>query len=183
MCLDGSSNMKCHAQNISYRMVCARKPCSDNLNMLKLSTAQLLKQIEQNGAKLSLYEGHTFRGLYTSGKQHCSLYTGVNKDKSWRWHHTRDDHGGEVGEVRGLSDYRFVPLRTHRDNLSRQTSEGYRQTLREHLQSQGKVKCLNSKLDFVQPLMSNINVSKGNRNFRPGQVSSIDTMPNSNASL
>ena len=98
------------------------------------------------------------------------------------WHHTRDDHGGEVGEVRGLSDYRFVPLRTHRDNLSRQTSEGYRQTLMEHLQSQGKVKCLNSKLDFVQPLMSNINVSKGNRNFRPGQVSSIDTMHNSNAS-
>ena len=181
MCLEGPSNMRCHAQNISYRMVCNRTPCSDNLDMKKLKTAQLLRQIEQKGAKPSLYEGQSFRGPYTRGKQHNSLYTGVNKDKSWMWHHTRDDHGGEVGDNRGLSDYKFVPLRTHRDNLGRQTFEGYRQTIMENLQYQNKVKCQNSKLDFVQPLMSNINVTKGNRNFRPGHVSNLDNnaMPNS----
>ena len=47
--------------------------------------------------------------------------------------------------------------------------EGYRQHLMENLQANGKVKCQNSKLDFVQPLITNINISRGNRNFRPGE--------------
>ena len=144
-CLDGPSNMKCHAQNISYRMVCTRKPCSDNLDMMKLSTAQLLKLIEQNGAKPSLYEGQSFCGPYIRGKQ-PSFSNKLSRMEP---------------NLSCMKDKVFV------GHISAESS-------------QGKVKCLNSKLNFVQPLMSNINVSKGNRNFRPGQVSSIDNaMPNS----
>ena len=68
-----------------------------------------------------------------------------------------------------MADYKFVTLRTHRDILGRHTMEGYRQQLMEDLQSQGKVKCQNSKLDFVQPLITNLTITRGNRNLRPGE--------------
>ena len=41
----------------------------------------------------------------------------------------------------------------------------------EDLQAKGKLTCLNSKLDFVQPLVTNVNISRGNRNWRPGELS------------
>ena len=56
-CHETPSYMKCHAQNISYRMVCTREPCSENLDFTKLSTAQILNQVHRKGAKPALYEG------------------------------------------------------------------------------------------------------------------------------
>ena len=133
MCFWEPSNMSFHAQNISYRMVCAREPCSNNLDLNKLSTPQILNQVKNRGAKPSVYEGQSFRGPYTRGKQHNSLYRGVNKEKSWMWHHSRSIHGGLIGHDKGMSDYKFVTLHTHKDNLSRQTLEGYQQSIMEDL--------------------------------------------------
>ena len=89
------------------------------------------------------------------------------KAKSWMWTHTESMHGGIIGPEEGIADYRYKLLRTHRDNLSRQVSEGYRQSKMEELQAQKMLTCCNSKLDFIQPLMTHLTVNRGSRNAKP----------------
>ena len=91
------------------------------------------------------------------------------------WSHANNFHQGVIGEGGGMLDYKFTLLGTHRDNMSRQVHEGYRQLKLENFQSQNKLVCLNSKIDYVQPLMTKLTVASGNSNIQPG--SSCQTQP------
>ena len=53
--------------------------------------------------------------------------------------------------------------------LTRQIDEGRRQSVMEDLQSKKKVVCLNSKIDFIQPFKTHLQVVKGNVNVAPGK--------------
>ena len=57
----------------------------------------------------------------------------------------------------------------HKNNLTRQVTEGWRQVKFEQLEQEGKVSVQNSKLDFNRPFMTSIAVQKGNINDEPGQ--------------
>ena len=79
-----------------------------------------------------------------------------------------------IGKNKGEMDYKMVVIKYFISNLDRQTEEGQRQTLMEDFQREGKVKVLNSKIDFCQPMRSQFSVVTKNQNNLPG------TKPNSN---
>ena len=64
--------------------------------------------------------------------------------KSWMWEHTRDVHGGTVGEHGGVKDFKFSVSGKFRKCLDRQVDEGLRIQRRER---EGCV-LLNSKNEF-----------------------------------
>ena len=67
--------------------------------------------------------------------------------KSWMWEHSRDCHGGQVGERGGITDYNFRVTGVFKKCLDRQIDEGLRITACE---TQGGV-LLNSKNKFFTP--------------------------------
>ena len=172
MCSIKPSNMRCHKSNIGYRFLCHREPCVSNLDLTKLSTDKLLDQLSANPGQdnpPAVYEGESFRVPYRRGLQHLTKYTGRNKDSSWMWNHTKEVHGGVIGDNKGLFDYRFVLLDNYRDNLSRQSSEGFRQLQFEKKQTQNRAACLNSKIDYIRPFKTHLSVNRGNINSGPGR--------------
>ena len=86
------------------------------------------------------------------------------------WLHTQQLHGGVIGMNKGQSDYKYELISCYRDNLSRQSSEGQAQLELENLQKLSKVKCLNSKVDYIKPFKTNHIVLQGNTNKVPGQL-------------
>ena len=90
------------------------------------------------------------------------------------WLHTQQQHGGVIGDNKGLSDYRFELISSYRDNLSRQSSEGHTQHQLEQLQQLNRVKCLFSKIDYIKPFKTNHVITQGSSNRVPGQP---DTQP------
>ena len=112
------------------------------------------------------YIGETSKPAYTRFKQHYSNYksaaaaklsalpnlmTGCSdhrKDvKSWMWEHTRDVHGGVVGDNEGMSDYNVKVTGKFRKCLERQVTEGL---LIEKCEKSGG-KLLNSKNEYFTP--------------------------------
>ena len=67
--------------------------------------------------------------------------------KSWMWEHTRDVHGGTVGEHGGVKDFKFSVSGKFRKCLDRQVDEGLRIQRRER---EGCV-LLNGKNEFYKP--------------------------------
>ena len=84
--------------------------------------------------------------------------------------HSDAVHGGVKGDMRGIFDYKFKLIETFKDNLTRAVDEGRRQLEMEDLQTRGKVVCLKSKLDFIQPFKTHLQVNTGNRNVAPGKA-------------
>ena len=171
LCLSGPSNSKCFTNNIGYRISCNRSPCNKYINNNQLKDEQVRKQLEeinpdrQPDSKPAIYEGQTFRSAYTRSKQHWQKYTNKSGQKtSVLWHHTQTDHGGQIGHNKGAEDYKFAITQSFRNNLSRQTDEGKRQTVLETFQQQQKVQVLNSKTDFCQPLRTKLTVINKNTN-------------------
>ena len=149
-----------------------------NLNIKKLSTDSLLQQLSTNpplNNPPAVYEGESYRVPYRRGQQHLSKYTGKGKESSWMWNHTREVHGGLVGDNKGLLDYRFVLLDKYIDNLSRQSSEGYRQLQFEKEQKKAKAVCLFSKIDYIRPFKTQLTVNRGSSNSVPGRISTHQT--------
>ena len=95
---------------------------------------------------------------------------GKAKEQSWMWLHTQQLHGGVIGMNKGQSDYKYELISCYRDNLSRQSSEGQAQLELENLQKLSKVKCLNSKVDYIKPFKTNHIILQGNSNKVPGQL-------------
>ena len=89
------------------------------------------------------YLGETSRTAYTRLKEHLSDYRAASaarlpalqpnvgvefgkkkKDvKSWMWEHSRDCHGGVIGEEGGMFDYKFSVTGVFRKCLDRQVLE------------------------------------------------------------
>ena len=176
ICLTNPSKGRCYQNNIGYRIVCNRQPCSNNLNTRKLDNPQFRHQIDKltTGAdKPASYEGETFRSAYTRSQAHWGKYTSKKKTqqtKSFMYHHTNTAHGGTIGPNKGEKDYIFHITDRFKDNLSRQTDEGRRQTVIEQFQTDNKITVLNSKIDFCQPLRTNLAVISKNINITPGRI-------------
>ena len=168
ICANQPSNLSCYSNNVGYRFVCDRQPCNMSTNMNKLQTKDLLKQLETSKPKHipAIYEGQTFRSSYVRAGQHLDKYE-ARDPKSWMWTHATQFHNSTADNFQ--TDYKYVRLKKFRDNLTRQTNEGLRQTQLEHLQSKGKVRVMNSKLDFTRPFMTHLQVHSGSTNAIPGQ--------------
>ena len=115
-----------------------------------------------------VYVGETSRTGYTRTREHLNDYRaaaaaklpalpdpgpGTNGNerkrdvKSWMWEHTRDNHEGAVGEVRGMKDYKFKVTGIFRKCLQRQVNEGIQIQKCEAERD----KLLNSKNEYFQP--------------------------------
>ena len=118
------------------------------------------------------YIGESSRTAYTRVKEHLSDYRAASAAqlppldensggggshgfgnrkkcvKSWMWEHSRDCHGGQVGERGGIADYKFRVTGVFRKCLDRQIDEGLRITACE---TEGGV-LLNSKNEFFTPI-------------------------------
>ena len=68
--------------------------------------------------------------------------------KPWMWEHTRDVHGGQLGEQDGLMDYMFKVTGTFQRCLQHQADEGLQIKL---LEDTGSCKLLNSKNNLFTP--------------------------------
>ena len=111
------------------------------------------------------YVGETSKTGYTRIKEHLASYRSAyaaklpplptrhgpdepTKDvKSWMWEHTRDVHGGQMGDQEGILDYRFKVSGTFNKCLQRQLDEGMRMRVQE---ADGCV-LLNSKNEWFTP--------------------------------
>ena len=113
------------------------------------------------------YIGETNRTAYTRIKEHLSNYRAASaanlpaipsdrwgggeqwkKDsKSWMWEHSRDCHGGQVGDGGGIDDYKFKVSGAFQKCLNIQVDEGLKMTASESL----GVTLLNSKNEFYTP--------------------------------
>jgi hypothetical protein len=113
------------------------------------------------------YIGETSRTGYTRTKEHISDYRaaaaarlpplpptagglaeGRKKNvKSFMWEHSRDCHGGTVGQQGGVEDYMFIVSGAFRKCLDRQVDEGLRIL---QCENEGGV-VLNSKNEWFTP--------------------------------
>ena len=173
MCLSGPSGGKCYSNNIGYRISCNRKPCTNQIDNRKLSDKQVRNQLDKiqtnTSDKPAIYEGETFRSGYTRSKQHWQKYNAPKgKKSSFMWHHTANVHQGQIGNNKGQNDYKFAITNKFKDNLSRQTNEGKRQTVLESYQAANKVIALNSKIDFCQPVRTKLAVISKSTYILPG---------------
>ena len=91
-----------------------------------------------------VYIGETSKPAYTRIKQHYNNYRAAaaaklaalpnlgqdnmkQRDvKSWMWEHTRDVHGGVLGDENGMSDYMMNVTGRFTRCLERQVTEGIR---------------------------------------------------------
>ena len=112
------------------------------------------------------YVGETSKTGYSRIKQHLASYRAAHKAKlpplparksptdqqakdvkSWMWKHTRDVHGGLMGDQEGKKDYHFTVSGCFRKCLQRQLEEGLRIRMAEN---DGCV-LLNSKNEWFTP--------------------------------
>ena len=85
------------------------------------------------------------------------------------------DHKGIIGDNRGMKDYKFQITDQYRSNIRRQAGIGERQLMMEGYQTEGKIKVLNSKIDFTKPFKSKLTALNKNINNIPGQIGVIET--------
>ena len=86
------------------------------------------------------------------------------------FHHTATRHDGIIVPDKGGKYYKFHITGQFTDNLTRQTDEGRRQTQMEKFQTEKKLTVLNSKIDFCQPMRTNLAVITKSDNIIPGQL-------------
>ena len=136
--------------------------------MKKLKTDKLVRQLNnwKAGNKPAIYEGQTYRSIFSRSKKHNDNYKAKDSKSSWMQQHAIQCHEGQTENE--MTDYKLVPLHHYTDNLGRQTDEGVRQKIMEKFQTEGKIICLNSKLDFIKPFKTHLTVQTGNMNDRPG---------------
>ena len=160
-CLHGIKDIKCFTNNIGYRILCNRSPCSDKLVMTQqqLQTDKLRLQLDKlniDSSKPAIYEGETWRSSYSRSKSHWSCYTTESgQSRSFMWHHTVESHQSIIGPNRGAQDYMMVITGTFKSSISRLVDEGRRQSVMEEYQARKVITVLNSKTDFIQPIEHN----------------------------
>ena len=174
-CLHGMKEEKCYRNNIGYRIICNRSPCSDNINtdLRSLDTDNFRKQldaIKEGDHRPAAYEGESYRSSFTRSKGHWSKYnTASGQSASFMFFHTKEHHSGVIGINKGEHDYKFILTGTFRSNIDRLVDEGRRQTIMERYQAEKKLIVLNSKIDFVQPMRTQLTVINKPINRLPGQ--------------
>ena len=164
ICRHGGTKDDCQRSNCNYRIMCNRFPCTNQLDMKKVTNEDdFRRQMEKikpgNGDIPSVYQGETFRSPFLRGRQHTASYNNPKERKTnFMWLHTEKYHGGIIGEDKGIDDYKMVVTDFHSNNLDRQTREGLLQTRNERYQQLNKLRVLNSQIDFNKPLRTKLTV-------------------------
>ena len=176
MCLNGNSNYKCFKPKIGYRFVCNMPPCNQSIDMDKISTLQLIKQLstKQPTHPPAVYEGQSHRSSFSRNLGHFRKYKAKNK-ASWMWRHNLAHHGGKIRNYK--TDFKYKLLTNHKFLISKHCSEGWRQSIMEELQQKGKLQVLNSKLDFTRPFMRHLTMQTGSANTGTGQQQPHSSRP------
>ena len=137
-----------------------------------LQTENLRKQLDNlaiGDNKPAIYEGQSYRSLFSRMAGHQTKYnTPSGQPSSFMWHHTVSHHNSIIGPNRGSQDYKCIIVGYFSSNCSRLVHEGWRQGIMESYQSKGAIISLNSKLDFVQPLRTQLTVISKSKNVMPG---------------
>ena len=174
-CLHGLTNSRCYSTNIGYMIICNRSPCNTHINFdyNKLQTDTFRKQVSTlcPGQEIpAAYFGESWRSSYSRAAGHWSKYTTPSgKSSSFMWKHTAREHNKIIGPNNGQMDYKFIVTGRFNSNYNREIDEGRRQNVFEDLQNQRKNIVLNSKIDFIQPLRTQLAAYSKNINNRPGQ--------------
>ena len=165
MCSVEPSKGKCTKAGSCYTIKCNRLPCKDMLEGEEGRQGDL-------EVPMARYAGESSRTLYTRGASHLNLYTGsdAQKSTSFMWQHCKVAHGGIMGSMDGLGDFRMDQISSHRDPLSR--------VLREALEIQElenndigwrsvnldgrQINCLNSKQEYFQNVIPRTIQIRGN---------------------
>ena len=126
VCSSGPSEGKCYHDNVGYRILCNREPCTTNIDTNKVDTDNLTKQLDNLPMNLkesdrpAIYEGETFRSSYTRSKQHWQKYNTKSGQKtSFMYHHTMTNHNGKIGPEKGINYYKFQITARYKNNLKR----------------------------------------------------------------
>ena len=155
VCIHEDSKGNCKAESITYQINCNRSPC--NLNFDPKSPLEIQDSLNDPPY---LYRGESSRTSYIRGSQHLRDYRG-KRDKSVLWKHTKDKHGGVIGDERGSQDFRMIQLEKWPKPLDRLTAEGVLIRELEELHDEDKAVCLNSKSDFRQSHQVTLAFSSG----------------------
>ena len=154
----------CHRQDC---VVCFQKDGSSESTFCDRSSVGYEGDCLRCTESVCKYVGETSRTGYTRTKEHLSDYRAAsaaklpplprsdcgtapdkrNAVKSWMWEHTRDVHGGQVGEREGVGDYRFKVTNKFKKCLERQVNEDIRM---QHHKKDGCT-LLNSKNEWYTP--------------------------------
>ena len=121
---------------------------------------------------IARYAGESSRTPYTRGAQHLTLYTGsvAQKSTSFMWRHCQAAHGGIMGNMDGLGDFRMNLVSSHRDPLSRvlresldiQELENNELGWRSLNQDGRQIHCLNSKQEYFENVIPRTIQIRGN---------------------
>ena len=145
-------NDACYKEGIVYQAICAR--C--HFTQLEAGTAE---------PKDYIYLGESSRTLYTRDSKHIKDNKKASKGQtvtnddgdnhsSWMWNQAIDKHKGILNNV--YCDYTFDVLSTHRDPLTRQTTEPIRicKALETdtHIQANGKQEKFSPKTEKLNIL-------------------------------
>ena len=160
-------------------IICNRAPCNSQLNMSynRLQIQEFRNQLDKLNPDKPVpaaYFGESSKSGFTRSLQHWGKYNTVSGQKtSFMWHHTVACHSGVIGANRGIDDYKFVMTGRFQSCLQRQSEEGRRTSVFEDYQSRSRIKVLNSKIDFVQPVRTKLVAIAKNINNKPGQADYI----------
>ena len=93
------------------------------------------------------------------------------------WAHTRDVHIAVVGPDQGAEDYKMAMTGQYRNIMERQVNEGTRQIMMEAYQAKNTLQVFNSKIDFVQPLRTQLTTTTKSVNRTPGNLDKYQNTP------
>ena len=142
----------CWLNNVGYEGQCARCPemqvyvgessrtaytrIREHFENYRAAATARLPALEQNANRV------------VCGKKRCvDLKQCKCNVKSWMWEHSRDHHGGVVGEKDGLNDYRMSVTKKFGKCINRQIYEDIRM---QHCVKRGGT-LLNSKNEYYTP--------------------------------
>ena len=133
MCLQEPSKGMCFKSSVGYIYSCNR---CEQKRKEEIDTGTPIEDTTEYR-----YVGETSRTAYTRHLQHLQKYRSKerNQDKrqpaqdqeddgsgTFMWSHTRDCHGGSLGQEDGSKDYKLEIEGTFRDTMSRQIDEDVR---------------------------------------------------------
>ena len=163
---------ECHRENC---ILCLQRAGAGQRSSCMLNSVSYEGQCTRCPDK-QVYVGETSRAAYTRVNEHMDNYRAASRAnlpalvqdenrvmcgkarcvaqnkckcavKSWMWEHTRDHHGGVVGEDTGITDYRMSVTKKFEKCLYRQVFEDIRM---QHCVSEGG-SLLNSKNEYYTP--------------------------------
>ena len=139
-------NSRCESSNVGYEGECYR--CTERHAYIGETSRTAFTRIKEHWGD---YRAAAAAKIPPQPADSTEWMTNRRKKKpdvkSWMWEHTRDMHGGVVGENRGMKDFKFKVVSKFNKCLPRQVDEDVRMQKNER---EGGV-TLNSKNEYYTP--------------------------------